>query len=64
MVEKYGVNFRRAPSSATLDAMDARYYTRVPGRICKNKTFAGQLDCIAGLFPGAEGTFYNLEIGF
>ena len=63
MVEKYGEKFQACTQQCHTGCYDARYYTRVPGRICKNKTFAGQLDCIAGLFPGAEGTFYNWKLG-
>ncbi len=64
MVDKYGEKFQACTQQCHTGCYDARYYTRVPGRICKNKTFAGQLDCIAGLFPGAEGTFYNWKLGF
>ena len=64
MVEKYGEKFQACTQQCHTGCYDARYYTRVPGRICKNKTFSGQLDCIAGLFPGAEGTFYNWKLGF
>jgi len=64
MVEKYGEKFQACTQQCHTGCYDARYYTRVPGRICKNRVYAGQLDCIAGLFPGAEGTFYDWHLGF
>ncbi|MBU1627343.1 hypothetical protein KKB18_08245 [bacterium] len=62
-VEKYGQRFQACTQQCQTGCFDARYYTRVPGVICK-KMLAGQVDCVAGLFPGIEGTFYDWKLGF
>ncbi|MBN2056935.1 hypothetical protein JW905_18560 [bacterium] len=63
-VEKYGQKFHACTQGCAVRCFDARYYTRVPGKLCKGKLYAGQVDCIAQLFPGAPGTFYDWKIGF
>ena len=62
-VEKYGQRFQACTQQCHTGCFDARYYTRVPGVMC-NKLIAGQVDCVAGLFPGIEGTFYDWKLGF
>jgi aldehyde:ferredoxin oxidoreductase len=63
-VAKYGQRFQACTQGCTVRCFDARYYTRVPSYFCKGKRLAGQVDCIAQLFPGAPGTFYDWNIGF
>ncbi|MBN2381697.1 hypothetical protein JXQ70_02330 [bacterium] len=62
-VRKYGQRFQACTQQCHTGCYDARYYTRVPGVICR-KMLAGQVDCVAGLFPGFEGSFYNWNLGF
>jgi aldehyde:ferredoxin oxidoreductase len=63
-VRKYGQKFQACTEGCAIRCFDARYYTRVPSYFCKGKRLAGQVDCIAQLFPGAPGTFYDWKIGF
>ncbi|MFC1853036.1 aldehyde ferredoxin oxidoreductase N-terminal domain-containing protein [candidate division CSSED10-310 bacterium] len=62
-VKKYGQRFQACTQQCHTGCYDARYYTRVPGVIC-NKMIAGQVDCVAGLFPGIKDTFYDWKLGF
>ncbi|MFH1450149.1 MAG: aldehyde ferredoxin oxidoreductase N-terminal domain-containing protein [bacterium] len=62
-VKKYGQRFQACTQQCHTPCYDARFYAKVPGVICK-KTLAGQIDCIAGLFPGIPDTFYNWKLGF
>jgi aldehyde:ferredoxin oxidoreductase len=43
---------------------DARFYTTVPAVLQRGKVLSGQMDCVAGLFPGFEGSFYDWKLGF
>lgn len=61
--KKYGQRFQACTQQCHTPCFDARFYAKVPGVICK-KNLSGQLDCIAGLFPGIEGSFYNWKLGF
>lgn len=63
-VARYGQKFQACTQGCAVRCFDARYYTKVPGWFCKNQVYAGQVDCIAQLFPGAPGTFYDWTIGF
>jgi aldehyde:ferredoxin oxidoreductase len=62
-VKKYGQRFQACSQQCHIPCYDARFYAKVPGVICK-RTLSGQLDCVAGLFPGIEGTFYDWKLGF
>lgn len=63
-VKKYGQKFQACTQSCTIRCFDARYYQRVPSKLCPGKHLAGQIDCIAGLFPGVPGSFYDWDLGF
>jgi len=63
LVCKYGQRYQACTQQCHAKCWDARYYANVPGRVFKKK-YAGQVDCIAGLFPGIEDTFYNWKLGF
>ena len=63
-VARYGQKFQACTQQCTTPCRDARYYTRVPGVMCRNKVYAGQVDCIAALFPGIKGTYYDWDLGF
>ncbi len=63
-VKKYGQRFQACTQGCAVPCYDARYYTRVPSRLCPGKKLAGQVDCIAGLFPGIANTFYDWKLGF
>ncbi len=63
-VRKYGQRFQACTQGCTIRCFDARYYRHVPSRLCPGKRLAGQIDCIAGLFPGIPGTFYDWKLGF
>lgn len=62
-VKKYGQRFQACTQQCHTGCFDARFYTRVPGTICK-KMLKGQIDCVAGLFPGIANSFYDWDIGF
>ncbi|HPQ40142.1 MAG TPA: aldehyde ferredoxin oxidoreductase N-terminal domain-containing protein, partial [bacterium] len=64
MVRKYGQRFQACTQGCAVRCYDARFYTRVPSKLCRGKYLAGQIDCIAGLFPGFPGSFYNWNLGF
>ena len=63
-VTKYGQKFQACTQGCATPCRDARYYTRVPGVIHPDKVYAGQMDCVATLFPGLRGTFYDWQLGF
>ena len=43
----------------------AVYFRDVPGVVCKGARHAGQLHCVAGLFPGqGKRGFYDWDLGF
>jgi len=64
LVKKYGQRFQACTQGCAVRCFDARYYTSVPSKLCKGKHLAGQVDCIAGLFPGFTGSFYDWKLGF
>jgi len=63
LVCKYGQRYQACTQQCHAKCWDARYYSNVPGRVFKTK-YSGQVDCIAGLFPGIQDTFYNWKLGF
>jgi len=63
-VKKYGQRYQACTEGCAVRCYDARFYTTVPAVLQKGKTLAGQVDCIAGLFPGIEESFYNWKLGF
>ena len=62
--QKYGQRFQACTQGCSIRCYDARFYTHVPSKLCPGKILSGQVDCIAGLFPGASNTFYNWNLGF
>lgn len=64
MVKKYGQRFQACTQGCAIRCFDARFYTRVPSKFCPGKILSGQIDCIAGLFPGFAGSFYDWDLGF
>jgi aldehyde:ferredoxin oxidoreductase len=63
-VKKYGQRFHACTQGCAVRCYDARFYTTVPAVLQRGKILSGQVDCIAGLFPGFEGTFYDWKLGF
>ena len=63
-VKKYGQRYQACTQGCAVRCYDARFYTTVPAVLQKGKKLSGQVDCIAGLFPGIEGTFYDWKLGF
>ena len=63
-MEKYGQKFQACTQGCAVSCYDARFYAHVPSKLCPGKNLAGQVDCIAGLFPGISGTFYDWNLGF
>ncbi len=63
-VKKYGQRFQACTEGCSVRCFDARSYRAVPGTLCPKKTYSGQVDCIAQLFPGPKDTWYDWNIGF
>ena len=63
-VRKFGQRYQACTEGCSVKCYDARFYTTVPGVLQRGKVFSGQVDCIAGLFPGIPDTFYNWGLGF
>ena len=63
-VRKYGQRYQACTQGCAVRCYDARFYTTVPAVLQRGKVFSGQVDCVAGLFPGFEGSFYNWDLGF
>jgi len=63
-VKKFGQRYHACTQGCAVRCYDARFYTTVPAVLQRGKVLSGQVDCIAGLFPGFEGTFYNWKLGF
>jgi aldehyde:ferredoxin oxidoreductase len=61
---KYGQRFQACTEGCSVRCFDARFYTTVPAVLQKGKVLSGQMDCIAGLFPGLPGSFYDWSLGF
>ncbi len=64
LVKKYGQRFQACTEGCSLRCYDARSYRAVPGTLCPQKIYSGQVDCIAQLFPGPPDTFYDWNLGF
>jgi aldehyde:ferredoxin oxidoreductase len=60
-VRKYGERYN-ACSHACPARCGSRFYRRVPSRI--DGDASGQFHCVAPLFAGVSGTFYDWKIGF
>ncbi|MHB1134686.1 MAG: aldehyde ferredoxin oxidoreductase N-terminal domain-containing protein [Chloroflexota bacterium] len=45
-------------------AQCAQYFRDVPGVVCQGQKYSGQLHCVANIFPGRPGTFYDWNVGF
>ncbi|MBN2608484.1 MAG: hypothetical protein JXA64_05160 [Candidatus Fermentibacteraceae bacterium] len=63
-VRRFGQRFQACTQGCAVRCYDARFYTTVPAVIQKGKVLSGQVDCIAGLFPGISGSFYDWNLGF
>ena len=61
---KYGEKPQACTQQCT-GPMCARYYTHVPGVVCKGQVHAGQVHCVGGLFAGQGSKgFYQWSLGF
>lgn len=63
-VRMFGQKFQACTQGCAVRCYDARFYTSVPAVLDKGKTLSGQMDCVAGLFPGMENSFYDWKLGF
>lgn len=63
-VRMFGQKFQACTQGCAVRCYDARFYTSVPAVLNRGKTLSGQMDCVAGLFPGMEGSFYDWKLGF
>ncbi|MFO8184260.1 MAG: aldehyde ferredoxin oxidoreductase N-terminal domain-containing protein [Candidatus Aegiribacteria sp.] len=63
-VRKYGQRYQACTQGCAVRCYDARFYTTVPAVLGGGRTLSGQVDCIAGLFPGIPGTSYDWKLGF
>lgn len=63
-VKRFGQRYQACTEGCSVKCYDARFYTTVPAVLQRGKVFSGQVDCIAGLFPGIPGSFYNWNTGF
>lgn len=61
---RYGQRFQACTEGCSVRCYDARFYTTVPSVLQRGKVLSGQMDCVAGLFPGMEGTAYDWKLGF
>ena len=64
LVHKYGQRFQACTQGCAIRCFDARFYKKVPSKLCPGRILSGQVDCIAGLFPGFAGSFYDWNLGF
>jgi len=63
-VQLFGQRYQACTQGCAVKCYDARFYTTVPAVLQRGKTLSGQVDCIAGLFPGFKESFYNWDLGF
>ncbi|MEA3266841.1 MAG: aldehyde ferredoxin oxidoreductase N-terminal domain-containing protein, partial [Candidatus Fermentibacteria bacterium] len=63
-VGKFGQRYQACTQGCAVKCYDARFYTTVPAVLNRGKILSGQVDCIAGLFPGLQNSFYNWKLGF
>jgi aldehyde:ferredoxin oxidoreductase len=63
-VSRFGQKFQACTQGCSVRCYDARFYTTVPAVLNPGKVLSGQMDCIAGLFPGMHGSFYDWNLGF
>jgi aldehyde:ferredoxin oxidoreductase len=63
-VKRYGQRYQACTQGCAVKCYDARFYTTVPAVLYPGRVYSGQVDCVAGLFPGFKGTFYNWDLGF
>lgn len=61
---RYGQRFQACTEGCSVRCYDARFYTTVPAVLQRGRVLSGQMDCVAGLFPGIPGTFYDWALGF
>lgn len=63
-VRMFGQKFQACTQGCAVRCYDARFYTSVPAVLSPGRRLSGQMDCVAGLFPGMENSFYDWKIGF
>ncbi len=63
-VRMFGQKFQACTQGCAVRCYDARFYTSVPAVLNPGKYLSGQMDCVAGLFPGMEDSFYDWKLGF
>jgi len=63
-VRRFGQKFSACTQGCSVRCYDARFYTTVPAVLQRGKNLSGQMDCVAGLFQGFEGSFYDWKLGF
>ncbi len=63
-VRMFGQKFQACTQGCAVRCYDARFYTSVPAVLSPGRTLSGQMDCVAGLFPGISNSFYDWKIGF
>ena len=63
-VKRFGQKFQACTQGCAVRCYDARFYTTVPAVLNRGKVLSGQMDCIAGLFPGFPESFYDWKLGF
>jgi aldehyde:ferredoxin oxidoreductase len=61
---KYGQRFQACTQGCSVRCFDARFYTTVPAVLQRGRVLSGQMDCVAGLFPGLDRSFYDWKLGF
>ncbi|NLP04721.1 hypothetical protein GX411_02055 [Candidatus Fermentibacteria bacterium] len=61
---RYGQKFQACTEGCAVRCFDARFYTTVPAVLQRGRILSGQMDCVAGLFPGMPGGFYDWKLGF
>lgn len=63
-VRMFGQKFQACTQGCAVRCYDARFYTSVPAVLSPGRKLSGQMDCVAGLFPGMENSFYDWKLGF
>jgi aldehyde:ferredoxin oxidoreductase len=63
-VRRFGQKFQACTQGCSVRCYDARFYTTVPAVLNRGEVLSGQMDCVAGLFPGFPGSFYDWSPGF
>lgn len=59
---RYGEKWQACTQQCSVKC--ARYYRDVPGVVCKGAKHSGQYHCVAPLFGGFPGSYYDWKLGF